>query len=213
MTIRIIYPPRPKGKMSHVDLAYYEKSGKWIAQRKFRGSRCVIYISVDRQVICGNRHGAEFVRFKFDASYKEELLDVLNLEEGQSYWLDGELMNKDKNATNEIIFFDVLQAGRYFFGGPSQMDRLDILKRICGHPQKKCTQNIALEVSKRFWMAETFEHGFLERFNESLHSENLEGLVLRKKDSALDNFGIREYETTNLVRCRKKFSKDKGYEF
>lgn len=122
-------------------------------------------------------------------------------------------MNKDKNATNEIILFDVLQEGRYFFGNPNQIGRLDILNRICGNPQKKCSSGIAFEVSKRFWMAETFTDGFEARFQESLANDQLEGLVLRKKEAALDNHGAREYETSNLIRCRKKFSVDKGYEF
>jgi hypothetical protein len=43
--------------------------------------------------------------------------------------------------------------------------------------------------------------------------DELEGLVLRKKSAVLDSYGDKEYETTNLIRCRKPFSKDKGYEF
>jgi hypothetical protein len=42
------------------------------------------------------------------------------LEKGKEYWLDSELMSKQTNATNEIILYDVLQAGRYFLGSPTR---------------------------------------------------------------------------------------------
>ena len=122
-------------------------------------------------------------------------------------------MNKNENATNEIVFYDVLQAGRYLFGNPNQVNRIEMLNEICRNPTQKCDSGIALQISKRFWMAETFFSNFKERFLESLPSNQIEGLVLRKKTSGLDNFGHKEYETASLIRCRKPFSQNKGYEF
>ena len=213
MSIKIIFPPRPKGKMLPSDLSYYESSGNWIAQRKFNGSRCVIHLSKDRYVTIGNRHGGCFSRFSFTKGMIDELLSSIKLEDNKEYWLDGELMNKQQNATNEIVFYDVLQAGRYLFGSPNQAGRIEMLNEICGNPTQKCDTGVALQISKRFWMAETFFCDFSERFSESLPSNQIEGLVLRRKASVLDNFGHKEYETANLIRCRKPFSKDKGYEF
>ena len=119
-----------------------------------------------------------------------------------------------------IILFDILQAGRYFFGNPHQIDRLKILNQICGNPKQLCESKIALRVSQRIWLAELFTENFAERYEESLPIPQLEGLVLRKKASVLDNFGHFEYETTNLLRCRKPFGCDTpkyhrsgGYEF
>ena len=69
-------------------------------------------------------------------------------------------------------------------------------------------------------MAQVFRADFVDRFKESLSNFQLEGLVLRKKDSGLDNLGLNLYETNNLVRCRKPFSVENpkegqsgGYEF
>ena len=199
--------------MSPNDLGYYESSGNWLAQRKFNGSRCVLHISKDRYVTLGNRHGGEFARFFFTKSMVDELLSCLRLEDNKEYWLDGELMNKQENATNEIVFYDVLQAGRYLFGNPNQLNRLEMLNEICGNPTQRCDSGIALKISKSFWMAETFFSDFQHRFMESLPLKQIEGLVLRKKIGGLDNFGFKEYETANLIRCRKPFSKEKGYEF
>jgi hypothetical protein len=219
MCVKILFPPRPKGKMLSSDLPFYESTGKWVAQRKFRGSRIVIYISTDRKITVGNRHGRQFSKFSLEKSFAEEILSVLSLEEGLDYWLDGELMNKDKNATNEIILFDILQAGRYFFSKP-QLERLELLDKICGFPQKLCRQGFALEVSTHLWLAQKFTSNFSDRFDESLPVPQLEGLVLRKKLAGLDNFGDKEYETANLIRCRKPFRAEKpeagrsgGYEF
>lgn len=210
--MKIIYPPRPKGKMLPSDLHYYE-DGDWIAQRKFRGSRIVVNISKNKQVTVGNRHGTKFSKFDLTSNEKKELISCLNLDEDKEYWLDGELMNKDVNATNEIIFFDVLQAGRYLFYEPNQAERIEILNHICNNPKNKCKSQIALEITPKFWMAETFFSSFKERFDESLNNDQLEGLVLKKRNTGLDSFGEKEYETNNLIRCRKPFSKTKGYDF
>lgn len=215
-----IFPPRPKGKILPGDLPYHESTGNYLAQRKFRGSRAVIHISADGKVRIGSRHGKSFAKTDFfDKSYKKEFLS-LNLKPNTEYWLDGELMNKDTNSTYEIILFDVLQCGRYFFGSPKQHERLDLLKEICNDPQNLCGSGIALEVSSRIRMAQVFRADFVDRFKESLSNFQLEGLVLRKKDSGLDNLGLKLYETNNLVRCRKPFSVENpkegqsgGYEF
>lgn len=210
---KIIFPPRPKSKMLWNDLGHYESCGKWIAQRKFRGSRAVVYIDASRNVTLGNRHGRQFSRYELEPELRDQLLDTLKLEQGKAYWLDGELMNKGEKPSNEYILFDVLQAGRYLFGSPDQMRRLEILREICGDPKNLCQSGIALEVAPKLWMAETFQSGFLQKFQEASEVDELEGLVLRKKSAVLDSYGDKEYETTNLIRCRKPFSKDKGYEF
>ena len=205
--------------MLYTDLPHYESTGKWIAQRKFRGSRAVINISPTGEVTLGSRHGKPFSNFTLDIKLKEDILS-LNLQSGLEYWLDGELMNKDKNPTNEIILFDVLQAGRYFFMSPNQFERLQILSDICRNPSDLCHSGIALKVSDRIWMAQTFVSNFVDRFKESLPIPQLEGLVLRKKLSNLSNFGNVEYSTSDMIRCRKSFSCDApkiqrsgGYEF
>ena len=220
MSVKIIYPPRPKSKMLPKDLPYYENTGKWVAQRKYRGSRAVINISPTGEVTLGNRHGTSFARFSLDRKFREEILSGLKLQKGVEYWLDGELMNKDENSTNEIILFDILQVGRYLFGSPNQVERLKMLSDICGNPIQLCKSGIALQITPRLWLAENFERDFVKKFEEALPVKQLEGLVLRKKASSLDHFGHEEYETTNLIRCRKSFASETpkagrsgGYEF
>lgn len=211
--MKIIYPPRPKSKIHPNDLPYYESTNNWCVQRKFNGHRNLIHISPERIVTFASRHGQLHKKFILTNALRDELLSVLNLEKGLEYWLDSELMAKQVNATNEVILFDVLQVGRYFFGSPKQMERLELLKEICGNPKILEPGKIALQMSPKIWMAETWTNDFVTRFQESLPNPKLEGLVLRKKNSFLDNFGQKEYETGNIIRCRKPFAEDKGYNF
>lgn len=186
------------------ELPRYEASGEWVVQRKFHGSRAVLYIAADRrEVVLGSRHGKQFGKFKLGNDLREEILDSLVLEKGKSYWLDGELLNKQVGATNELVFFDVLQAGRYLFGRPSQIERLQLLRSICGNPKRHSRDNLALHISPSLWMAETFAQHFVERYRESFGSPVLEGLVLRRASAGLDHFGGKEYVTPHLIRCRK----------
>ena len=210
---KIIFPPRPKGKMLPHDLLSYERTGKWFAQRKFSGSRILLHISQDKIVTAISRHGCPFSRFVLDQDYADEIVGNLNLDDAKEYWLDGELMNKHKENSNKIILFDVLQAGRYMFGYPNQIKRMEMLASICGNPCQFGEDGTSLKVTSRIFMAETFQNDFVARFSEAERIEHLEGLVLRRTDAALDNFGTKPYETTAQIRCRKPFSQEKGYEF
>jgi hypothetical protein len=91
------------------------------------------------------------------------------------------------------------------------MTRLEILREVCGDPKELEPGGLALKITDRVWMAETFLDHFVDRFNEAFDNPKLEGLVLRKRKATLDHFGNAEYETTSMIRCRKPFADDKGY--
>lgn len=208
---QVIFPPRPKGRMNPKDLPHYESLGSWCAQRKYNGTRNLIHIEPNGTLTVWGRHGEAHKKFSLSSGYRDEILSALRLEKGKEYWLDSELMSKQTNATNEIILYDVLQAGRYFFGSPDQMTRLEILREVCGDPKELEPGGLALKITDRVWMAETFLDHFVDRFNEAFDNPKLEGLVLRKRKATLDHFGNAEYETTSMIRCRKPFADDKGY--
>lgn len=208
-----IFPPRPKGKMAPSDLSFYEKTSQWFAQRKFNGSRALVYISHSREVSLFSRHGRPFLNFDLTEELKFELISNLYLQEDKDYWLDGELMNKGKDSKKEIIFFDVLHIGKYLFYKPTQEERMLLLDEICQFPKELCEDNLSLKISKNFYLAERFFSDFEKIFQESFSNPKIEGLILRKKKVGLENVGNKEYETNTLIRCRKPFSKTKGYEF
>jgi len=213
---KVIFPPRPRGKCNPSDLPYYEGLGTWIVQRKFNDTRNLLHVEPGLQMTVWSRHGCAHKRFSLNTALREEIVANLKLDKGLEYWIDGGVMNKTKDGPNCLILFDLLQAGPYFFAKPDQMGRLALLSDICGNPTDKGDiaydqmAGLALKVSDNIWLAETFTDNFVPRFNEALQTDLIEGLVLRRKDSCLENFGRVEYEVDWQIRCRKPH---KNYNF
>ncbi len=201
-----IYPPHPNLKIPPLSLRSYEASGEWVAQRKFNGTNVVINISPSKKITILNRHGKPPKLFSLSESNIEQILS-LNLDKNKEYWLNGELLDhktSSKDYKRKIVLFDVLQAGEYFIRSPNQIKRLQILSEICNNPTDlEPNKGIALQVSDNIWMAETWSQGFLDRFKDFLDLDEIEGLILRKSNSNLGNFGQKKYDVHWMVKCRK----------
>lgn len=196
----IIFPPRPNSKIPPSQLGFYESLDTYVAQPKYNGTRNVIHVK-DGEVKIFSRHGGEHRQYVLSDPIKEQILN-LDLTENE-YWLDSELMhNKTKNLKDKIVLFDVLQAGNYLFG-VNQMVRLDLLGKICRFPEKKEEKGRAFEIFPNLWMAPTIDKHFVEAYSYYSAFEEIEGLVLRDKNSCLDNYGQKEYTIPWIVRCRK----------
>lgn len=203
---KVIFPPRPKGAMPFSELNYREQQGIWCAQYKYNGARCVIHVEPGENVSIIGRHGADFATYKMPNATRQQILALPGLDKSKEYWLDGELLIKTTptDTKEKIILFDVLQAGNYLFLKPNQMGRLALLDEICGHPKELDTlRGMGLVISDDLMMAPTFLENFEKRFEEKIQYDECEGLVLRRKDSSLDNFGTKEYLCNWIVRCRK----------
>jgi hypothetical protein len=202
----ILYPPHPALKISADKLGRYEATGKWVAQRKFNGTHVLLYVSPERDVTILTRHGSPPKLFSLTNQHKDQILS-LNLEPGKDYWLDGELLDhktKSKQYKGKIVLFDVLHAGRYLINQPDQIGRLKLLSEICRNPTElEPNFGIALRVTEDVWMAETWTNDFERHFEEFLHLDEIEGLLLRRSKSFLDSFGQKEYDVSWMVRCRK----------
>ena len=200
--MRFISPPRPKSKIIPETLPSYEGKG-WVVQRKFNGSRIEIYKKNDEIKFFG-RLGQD--SFYEAPDYTINELNALNFKENTEYWLDGEFLDaKTKNPKykNKIILYDVLYCEKYLLN-VGLKERLDLLNSICNFPSKREPNiGIALQVTPNIWMAETFYENFSVRFEEFIQYDEIEGLVLKKLDSVLDNFGNSEYEVDWQIRCRK----------
>jgi len=202
----ILFPPYPEGKITPQRLEEYESSKIWIAQRKFNGTHILIHISPERKVSILTRHGTAPKLFSLTKNHISQLLS-LSLEKGKEYWFDGELLDhktKDKKYKSKIILFDVLQADKYLIFKKTQKERLVILNEICRNPKElEPNFGIALKVTDDVWLAENWESEFKKHFDEFNHLDEIEGLVLRKKNSFIDNYGQKEYKVNWIVRCRK----------
>ena len=202
--MEVIYPPRPESRILPARLPEFEKTGRWVVQRKFNGTRIQVY--VHNGTVRLLHKGERPKQFILTTGLKSEILS-LNLDPALVYWLDGELMDaKTKTSAykGKIVLYDVLQAGRYFFGAPNLMGRLAVLDEICKHPtEKEPNLGIALRVTPNVWMAETFTTDFSKRFKDFILHNEIEGLVLKQKDSVIKNYGKKEYDVPWQIRCRK----------
>jgi ATP-dependent DNA ligase len=209
--MKVLFPPRPKGSLHPSQLAVYEQTGDWVVQRKYNGTRTVIYIPASHnpnEIYLLTRHGTAHKAYTPTPTLKKQLA-TLKFKAGKDYWLDGELLatkTKDENYKGKVVLFDVLQEGKYLYH-LDQMQRLALLNEICGVPtEAEPTHGLALRVTPDVWMAETFHNNFPEQFKKFNVYDEIEGLVLRKKKSTLDNAGQKEYECNWVIRCRKPHS-------
>lgn len=202
----ILFPPYPEGKTTPHSLSEYEKEQNWVAQRKFNGTHILIHVLPNKNISILTRHGTPPKLFDLTKDHKEQILS-LDLEENKEYWFDGELLDhktKSEKYKGKIILFDILQAGDYFILNKNQKDRLELLDKICRNPKKLEPNNgIAFEVTKDIWLAEKWEKDFEKHFSELNHLDEIEGLILRKKNSFIDNYGQKEYKVNWIIRCRK----------
>ncbi len=202
--MHFIFPPRPKGAVPPHELPYFEKQGTWCVQPKLKGARNVITV-FDGIVNCYGRHGRNFQSYNMPENVKKEILALPGLKKGVNYVFDSEVMIKTKaqDTKGKIILFDILQYDKYLFMNPNQKKRLELLDEICGRPRNLDPwRAMVYQISENVTMAPTYYSDFANRFSID-YGEEVEGLVLRKLDLVIDNYGQKEYEVTWMIRCRK----------
>jgi len=227
---RFIFPPHPSPGMMITPemLPQHEAAHAWVAQRKFNGAHCVIWL-YRNQFSIWNRRGEPFGTYQVTEGMKRCLLYGLDRDYDTEYVLDGELLhNKAKIKTtgkqaqeNTIVLFDVLFAGKHLTQ-LTTMGRLDLLYKLAP-PSELETKGRAWRVDdcdeSKLWVAETFHDEFnyhfweMYEFNDRGEDQypEIEGLVLKLKDAKNTSVGNRPNDVTWMVRCRK--TKEKIYQF
>lgn len=208
------FPPRPGITLFHPFLPQYLPRD-WMAQRKFKGQRNLLYASKDGGVEFWSRHAENgFEHGNYDLTDAMKIaVASLNLPR-EDVVLDGELLHaKTKNLRDTLVLFDVLYVGRYLRSTP-QEERLEMLSEFCRHPTTLEPKKRALLVNDRIWMAEVFQDDFVQHFKELSHLDEIEGLILRRRGNLLSHgntsLGRRKHEVPWLVRVRKE---EKNYMF
>lgn len=202
--MKIVHGPRPKGKILPSQLPQFEDEGKWLVQRKFNGHKNTFFYDGKTLQFCNK--GKHFLRYKTPPLFLDQL-SALKIEAG-GYWFDSELL--DVRVSDTIVLYDVLQVAGTSLIGTSQEERLELLEGICRVPKRLCSYGVALQVTENIWLAERWNKDFTFHYEEYLHLDLIEGLVLRDKLAPLDNFGLTAYETGSQIRCRKE---SKNYRF
>ena len=196
--LHFISPPRPKDKIHPRQLPSIEKEGRFFAQPKYDGDRCGIPIK-GQELQFYERHGR---LMKIDRSLRSKLTkEVLSLDLGVGlHYLDCEFLPQ----VGCIALYDLLYHVRPMVG-VGQMDRLAELEKICRFPQTTSFSGLARPVTEHIWLAPVFMDRFREHYATTLSlQEIVEGLLLRRKDSYLEQMGGGgEYEVSWQVRCRQ----------
>lgn len=231
-----ILPPHPKssGLIQRQDLSFYEDLGVWIGQRKFNGIHVVIWTN-GKNVEIWERTGKKLTFYKMSPSMEYCLSFLTKKEE---IVVVGELLHckavnkttKEQELKDTIVLFDILKF-KTNLSNVLQEERLNLLADVCGNPKflespkfPGATQRALIvknEKESNLWLAERFDKEFSYHFDEccldqvdgnhhDLYPE-IEGLVLRLKESKLQfkNDGIGDVDW--IIKCRKK--KSKMYQF
>jgi ATP-dependent DNA ligase len=208
----VMYPPRPDGSTHPDTLSQYPG---WWGQRKFNGTRTLVFFHEDGTIALWNRHKEQHRAFQMGNAMRDSLDDLKRkCKKGKIYVFDGELMHsKTKNLKNRIILWDILVYESEYMIGSTYEERYNLLCKLLKNPSKHETitgKSLALEINNNIWLAEVFKEDLLARFKEALSSDEIEGLVLKNPSGKLD-FGIKESNNGSWqIRVRKP---NKNYEF
>lgn len=207
---KYIYPPRPKGKVDPNLLPTYEAQNKWLVQRKFNGQRNLIHVNAKGYVFLYGQDGEPHQNF-IPSKYLIDEISSLGFHAGLEYWLDSELLHAKTSTSlykSKIIVFDLLQfEGKYMFMSPTLIQRQRMLFDFCGQPAKLEPGGLAFEVTPHVFLAESWTNNFMSRYKDHIEKPEIEGLVLKRKDSVLDSYGKSSYEVDWQIRCRKPSGK------
>lgn len=188
--MQFIFPPRPKRSILPKQLPFEEARNVWLWQPKYDGDRCVV-LTDGKRVEFYNRHGRK------NTKLSHLVPQVLNLNTSGQTCLDGELLG------TKIVLFDVLRHNNRVLTGVRQVDRLQLLEDICRNPTKFCDEKIAKEIAPDLWLSLNGTTHFAQTFDRMISSVWVEGILLRQRDSVLNDLGLRPYEVDWQLRCRK----------
>ena len=202
----VMWPPRPEGS---ADPKTLDKYPGWWAQRKFNGTRSLVFIDPEGDIHLRTRHREEHKAYQRTEAMETALKSLLGpcFESGKWQVFDAELMHsKTSGVKDRIVLFDILVHNGSYLTGTTVRERYETLTGGLGHPETSETEtgrSIALKVNEHVWFAEIFEDAFADRFAELADMDEIEGLVLKDPSGVLKP-GVTEKNNSEwLIRVRK----------
>jgi hypothetical protein len=209
----ILFPPRPEGSITPDTI---EKYRGWVGQRKFNGSRNLIYVLPDGSFELWSRHRSPHKAYKVSNGMRAAITEFITqrLKPGLFYVFDSELMDaKTVRLKDRIVIWDVLVCEGVYLLGSTFISRYEKLVELAGNPtehESDTGKKLALKINSHLWLSETFKDNLKDRFDEALPLKAIEGIMLKDPNGKLE-FGVRESNNSGwLIRVRKKH---KNYEF
>lgn len=205
---KYIYPPRPESAIDPKLL--HEVGDGWIAQPKFNGSCSILFINGRKEYKIYNRTAEELTLQK-PINYTD-----LNDCDNKYMVLCGEYLNKNKRGedgkpfNHKFIIWDILVwKGEYLIGSAFE-DRLIILYKLFGNSRGHVTAGGIIMFNhlhttnvENVFMAPAYSNGFKQLYDELVHTDLYEGLVLKKAAGKLE-LGFREKNNSGWqIKVRK----------
>lgn len=198
-----IYPPRPKNPIPPSELDYYDGRNRFIAQPKLNGSNLSIYTNGGRKMYLQNRHDQPMSSVMITQEIKE-------LYRGDGGWmiLNGEYLNKNqKNSfgtfNHKFVLFDILAYDGDHLVGKTFEERINLIYELYGEETFSNDNNLN-QISENTFSVKSFYKDFHRKYKEITSIPVYEGLVLKRKNSKLEN-GLSEMNNVrSQIKCRKE---------
>lgn len=207
----VMFPPRPDGSSRPEDIISYPG---WWAQRKFNGTRTLVFLDPNGTIHFRNRHQEPHRAYTVSQAMEDSWQDLRNRSGLQtSKWsvFDGELLHsKTPNVKNRLVLFDLLVQDGSYLTKSTYRDRYERLNALLGSPTKsegETGRKLALRYNECLWLAEnhtwTDARSAMALFKDKTDLDEIEGLVLKDPGGTLSP-GVSETNNSSwLVRVRK----------
>ncbi len=208
---KFIYPPRAEAKVRPDQISTYD-TPEYIAQIKYNGSCCSVFLHESMGPIVINRHSEPKTRI--DAG-----IDFRSLCGPKWMVLTGELMDKSKKGETGatltgFIIWDILVYENIYMIGSSLEDRINTLERLWPCHRMRVTPENGLEEFKHLchtgvpgiYRAPSYIgglNGFESLYQDVVKTDAYEGLILKKIHSRLEM----GYSSGNNTGWQIKFRK------
>lgn len=196
-----IYPPRPENNIPPSDLNFWDKTNSLLAQPKFNGSNCLLFLR-GKDMVVMNRHNNRMSNFNIPSN------EILSLSQGDKWTIfNGELMNKSKKDennqlfNNKLVLFDLLVDNGDYLIGKSFEYRYNLLKSKFNLTKYNHYSDM---ISENIFIVKSFDKGFEDLFEQFTKVDMLEGLVLKRKDARLERGNTAKNNTKLQIKCRKQ---------
>lgn len=196
---KYIYPPRPEKTFPRNGMSSFD-NGTFLAQPKYNGSCCEVYIGKDTWKVM-NRHKKTLNSFKITKDEFQTIVTNDNLNVFVGEYLDKSKKNEKNEVFNhKYIIFDILVLNGKHLLGKTFQERFDILHKMF---KFKSETEYCYQITDNIYLTKTFYKDFGVHWDKFVEIDMLEGIVLKRKNAGLE-LGTNEKNNTNSqLKCRK----------
>lgn len=194
-----IYPPRPETKVPRSGLHLFDNK-TFLGQPKYDGSCAELYLGGEDTFKSMNRHKSELTGFRISRTEARSLVHNHNLN-----LFVGEYMNKSKKDhsnkvfNHKLVLFDILILNGKHLLGYTNDKRVEILYDMFKFVEET---DYFYRITENIYLTKSFDGDFCNLWDKFTKVDMIEGLVMKRKDSALTP-GVTEKNNLSY-KCRRE---------